>query len=32
MPGTLERASKIQTASVGLPFWKKMTLAFTPWL
>ena len=32
MPGTLLRASKIQTASVGSPFWKKMTLAFTPWL
>ena len=30
MPGTLERASKIHTSSVGRPFWKKMTFAFTP--
>ncbi len=32
MPGTLLRASKIQTCSVGSPFWKKMTFALTPWL
>src|ERR1017187_3670675 len=31
MPGTLERPSKIQTSSVGRPFWKNITLAFTPY-